>query len=766
MREERVRMRGHSRKVAIVMLCIAAVMPGCAPQQPFYFRNNGEMSHYLGLAATLDNANVAEPGNNDLESTPAPFTVGQPAPTKQWELTLEETVKTALQNGQVLRSIGGQVQGPPSFLTANPTAAPTIYDPAIVETDARFGIAAGESLFDPTWTTDLFWERNHDPRNVNQAFAGSLPLELSQDVFQFQTALSKITGDGTQLTLSSSTSYDMERNDPTRQFPSDWQTTFQMEIRKPLLQGAGVEFNQIAGPGSIPGFNQGVLLARVNVDIALEQFEGSVRNMVADVESAYWELYFAYRSLDAAVEGRDDSLRTWQKANSLYINGPREGSAAFEAQAREQFFGFRNAAEQAQSQLYDAERRLRFLMGIASTDGRLIRPKDNPTTAKITFDWSDCLSEALSRSVEIRQARYRVRQRDLELIAAKNWLLPNVSLDAKYGWTGMGHDFDSPGDPTLAGGAVDNLASGQYQYWHIGVDASVPLGFRKQASGVTNAEQALARDRVKLRETEKEVISQLSFAVSDMDAAYITTVSNFNRRAAAERQVAAVQAAYETGQGLTGVTFNDLLNAQRELAQAESDYFRSLTNYAKAISTVHKIKGSLLEYNGVYLTEGPWPAKAYFDARRRARARAAAKEIDYGYTYPRPISKGPYQQFTGQTMGAEETPAAVPGQTPLPQPSDKPQELPSPPANPPAPGEMTGAGSTGARSTGFSRPAFIEPLAPDIPPERGTTSAQAAALPPAAAGRLDLSGFAVQRPAATPAPRRDAEVQPTGYQAP
>ena len=35
--------------------------------------------------------------------------------------------------------------------------------------------------------------------------------------------------------------------------------------------------------------------------------------MVADVESAYWELYFAYRNLDTAVEGRDDSLRTWQK---------------------------------------------------------------------------------------------------------------------------------------------------------------------------------------------------------------------------------------------------------------------------------------------------------------------------------------------------------------------------------------------------------------------------------------------------------------------
>ena len=100
---------------------------------------------------------------------------------------------------------------------------------------------------------------------------------------------------------------------------------------------------------------------------------------------------------------------------------------------------------------------------------------------------------------------------------------------------------------------------------------------------------------------------------------------------------------------------NILLNAQRSLAQAESDYFRSVTNYAKSISQVHYRKGSLLEYNGVYLTEGPWPAKAYFDARRRARSRSAALYLDYGFTYPKVLSQGPIPQFSGKAMGAEET---------------------------------------------------------------------------------------------------------------
>ncbi len=249
--------------------------------------------------------------------------------------------------------------------------------------------------------------------------------------------MSKTTADGTVLTVSNSTSYDLERENPTVEFLHDWQTTFQMEIRRPLLQGYGVEYNRIAGPGAIPGFNQGVLIARINSDIALATFEGNVRNLVSDVETAYWELYFAYRNLDTAVQGRDSALQTWQKINAMYVEGVSPGGeASAEAQAREQYFLFRSTAEQALSQLYQIESKLRYMMGIAATDGRLIRPADDPTTAKISFDWSQVQSEAMSRSVEIREARWRVKQRELELIAAKNYLLPTrrFGRPAIAGW--------------------------------------------------------------------------------------------------------------------------------------------------------------------------------------------------------------------------------------------------------------------------------------------------------------------------------------------
>lgn len=690
-------MRCHPPKVAVVLVCVAATLAGCAPQQPLYFRNNGDLSHYLGMSQTIDNPDLPEPPFSEIEGTIRPFSLGGTAPKEHWDLSLEDTIRYALQNAKVMRQIGAQEVGgrnfpeqiapsPPQFLTENPGAAATIYDPAIAETDARFGVNAGLSLFDPQLSTELFWERNHEPRNVNpsQSFASSVPLELNQDVAEYDTTLSKTTADGTVLSVSASEAYDLERNNPSINpaLLHDWTTTLQMEIRRPLLQGYGVEYNRIAGPGGIPGFNQGVLLARLNTDISLASFEGSVRNLVSEVENQYWDLYFAYRSVDTWVTCRDKVLGEWQKVKVLVDRGVR--SSADEAYAREQYFSVRTQAEQAQWRLYHSECNLRYLMGIAATDGRLIRPIDDPTTAKICFDWAQVQTEALLRSVEIREARWRVKQRELELIAAKNYLLPRVDLDARYRWLGMGDKIADHGNSSITGGSFDNLGSGEFQDWHIGIEGSIPLGFRKQKDGVTNAELALARDRAKLRETELEVSHQVAYAVSDMEANWVMTGTNFNHRLAAQRNLESMIATSESEQADTN-TFINKINAYRTLAQAESDYFGSVTNYARSIAGVHYRKGSLLEYNGVYLTEGPWPAKAYFDARRRARARSAAVYLDYGFTYPRVLSRGANPQFCGQTsvVCPEEkptpTPAATPG-TPAKPPADKgPEELPSPP---------------------------------------------------------------------------------------
>ena len=204
----------------------------------------------------------------------------------------------------------------------------------------------------------------------------------------------------------------------------------------------------------------------------------------------------------------------------------------------------------------------------------------------------------------------------------------------------------------------------------------MPIGFRREMSGVRNAQLHLAKERAKLQEAELELSHQLAFAIRDMEATESSAQTNFNRRIAAQRQVEAVAAAYETGT----VTIDVLLSSQQRLAQAESDYYRSVINYNKAIMQVHYRKGSLLEYNGVYLAEGPWPGKAYFDARRRARARDASTYMDYGFTQPKVVSRGPYEQQADGSTGTGNN-----EQDTKPSDSSHPELVPTPIRNRPTP---------------------------------------------------------------------------------
>ena len=100
------------------------------------------------------------------------------------------------------------------------------------------------------------------------------------------------------------------------------------------------------------------MIARIRTDQTLADFEGGVRNLMRDVEDAYWELYFTYRDLEARKMGRDSALETWKKTHALYRTGSRGGSADREAQARSQYFLFRAQVEQALTELFRAENRL------------------------------------------------------------------------------------------------------------------------------------------------------------------------------------------------------------------------------------------------------------------------------------------------------------------------------------------------------------------------------------------------------------------------
>ncbi|MDR2344880.1 MAG: TolC family protein [Planctomycetaceae bacterium] len=602
---------------------------GCQPQQPFYFTEKGQYQKYLKTHATridYPDANVAK--LDEVNGVIDPLTLTNPEPTGFWDISLEDAIHIALQNCKVIRTLNGVgfssagASGVPSALLSSPNAVGTVYDIALMESNPQYGVEAALSAFDAMLSATTQWEKNDTPGSVQT------------DVGTFGVGINKTAATGTQFYLNQSNQYQFS-NVPAN---SGWSSYLEGGFVQPLFRGNGIQFNRIAGPNGQPGVYSGVVIARINTDQAINDFEMATRNLVADVEKAYWNLYYAYYRLESVKSGRDAAHQTWLQIYTLKINKARGGSAQNEAQARYNYHTFKGQAESAQTNLFRTEAALRSILGLAATDGRLMRPNNEPITAPIKLDWQNIVCEALYRSPELRKQKWEVKKYELELIASKNFLMPQVDLSGGYRWNGAGKELINQGRQS---NAIGNLTSGNYSGWVLGLNASMPFGWRRELAGVRNAQLNLAKSRAVLQEQELELTHQLADSFREITQAYQTSVTMLQRRIAAIEEVKAVTVAFEAGT----TTLDQVLDAQRRLAEADTEYYRTIIDYNLAIMTLHYRKGSLLEYDNVYLAEGSWPSKAYFDAKRRARAEDASQRINYGFTRPRVLSRERYQQF-------------------------------------------------------------------------------------------------------------------------
>lgn len=645
---------GRNFRAAItILLAGLTTLPGCSLRKAREFEFDSDFAHYQGAATELSQPDVDTVSYEEVASTRAPLTLHEDSLPDFWDLTLDDAIQTALANSQVMRDLG-------ALVLETPENVRTLYDPAIEETHPRFGVEAALSAFDASFESQVFFENND--RALNNVFFGGGTRLLQQDLHSYQAQLSKRAANGGEFTIRKVIGYDLN-NSPGNDDPNKpWTVQVEGEFRQPLMQGAGVDFNRIAGPDGRPGAMNGVLLARINSDISVTDFEIAVRNLVNDVENAYWELYFSYRDLDSKIAARDRALETWRSINALFVTNRRGGEAEKEAQAREQYYRFEEDVQNAlagrpsdnvrtntlrgSGGVQVTERRLRRLMGILASDGRLIRPAQEPSMARVVFDWEELLVESLNRRAELRRQKWNVKRRELELAASRNFLLPRVDAVGRYRFRGLGeHLLNAERQPGRFENAYQDLTTGDFQEWQLGLEVALPVGYRQGHAAVRHAELYLNRERAILEEQEKQVVHGLTDAVAEVDRAYEVSQTSYNRRVAAKQHLDALASVYQDADENEKNRLLDLLlDAQRRLADAETAYYRGLLDYTLAIKNVHLQKGSLLDYNEIYLSEGPWPGKAHYDAARLDESRRNPTLLNYIISWHLPVSRGPVEQ--------------------------------------------------------------------------------------------------------------------------
>jgi len=687
------------------------LLTGCHPTQPFFLGERSDLAHYLDRAQQIDYVDLKSETLPEASDSHEPFSLINQN-FEMLDLSLEECISYALNNIQVVHTLpGSQRQNADmaaTILSSQSQQLSTSSDVAITATTTNSqppvtdqngnrilprgssranqvgGVEDALSEFDAQYTSFLSYNTTDRARNVGAGNVFNPQLFHGNDTTA-QMAISKRIATGGVGTLRSQ-SIGSFNNIPTqsegvgnfgRAVPTDYTQIFEAQIQHPLMRGRGTLVNRIP-----------IVLARINEDISIGQWEERIRNLVREVEFAYWDLFAAYFNVDTARIAVDSAAFTWRNANARReVQGTARDQKAQAQVTYHQFQAQLDAAiagggtQGNDPGLYGREQILRLHMGWAANDGRLIRPSDKPAIGLAEFDWNTARGETLCRNIDLRQQKWNIKQRELELMSAKNQALPDLSVTLNYRWLGVGSNLiDRHGEnapfPLGNSSAFEELFGGNYQEGGVRLDFSPnAFGSRRPLNDVQNKQLTLAREHRILEAKEIAAVHKLSALWQQVDSLHKQMTQQFHAFSAAQTLVEVFNDQLELKEDTRNIIDN-LLRAQQTRSQAALNYIRALTEYNKSLVDLHAIKGSLLEYNNIALEEGLWPQKAYWDAEERARERGAARHMDYGASRPSVISRGAYAQNIG-TANAQARPASLtPGG---PAPAKTPETVPSVP---------------------------------------------------------------------------------------
>ncbi len=638
-----------NRRLRAAMLAAWLIASGC--QRLPYIDQSKPVPHDNMAHVALED-NEVQRAQLLSNATPVPLprlsrprTTDNPEAAEVWPMTLQQAIRIGLDNSEVVRVIAFGAQGipiggfEPTPLNSGASAGvasslgagtlQTVYDPAIIET----GIAQALSVFDTAFTTSILWGDNVQPYN-NGVQGGSLsltgtkyPIVSVNDSLTYHIGLSKRTETGATLGVVHNINWSYQ-NSSFLVWPSAYTTNLQLTLTQPLLGSAPLP-GQAAGPlVGLEANRAGIVIGRLNADASVWRFKAEIMAHCRSVEQQYWSLAQSHVQLwasDRAVSFAESSLKREQ--NFLLLG---RGTVGDLAEAAQQLEEFNLDLVTKTSDVITTERQLRNILGLPPADNRRIVPVTPPTEARLEPDWDASLAQMLNFQPDIVQQQILVRVAELQLLVARNQLLPQLSLNALYQLNGLGQQLDSA-EAVMTGSTLKalnpvianqqraaGLASNPGLYnnfvtWQVGFTFQMPLGMRSPLAYTRQQQYLLLRARAYLQQIVHQTTHSLARFFLEVDANYKQFKSASRLRAAAAQRLIQQQALYEEGR--IGFTVDRYLDAVRRYATAVATEAQYKTTYNISIVALEEAKGTLLAYDNISVAEGPWPRKAYIQAR-------------------------------------------------------------------------------------------------------------------------------------------------------
>jgi outer membrane protein TolC len=460
---------------------------------------------------------------------------------------------------------------------------------------STLGTGTAVSSYDPS--LNLNGGTEHQTQALSNLQLNGVPT-LQTNVGQFNINYSQAFATGMSLSVDFDNNRVTTNSVHTSLSPS-LNSFFRFTFRQELLAGFGF------GPNL-----RYLRIAKNNKKISDIAFRDQVIATVTQIENIYWDLVSAYeqakvneQSLTFAQHSLDNAQKQLHLESIPAMDVMR---AEAEVSRRDQDLTVARTNLQLQESLI--KNALTRSLDDAVLEEMPVVPTDRLQTldAEPSQPILELIAQAVQARPELLESDVDLQNRQISRKAARNALLPSLSLVGFYGGTGLAGELN-PGFegtnssllPTDLGGAIHNSFNNSSPDYYVGLNLNIPFRNRVAKADQYRSELEYRQAELRREQLKKQIRIEVRNAQYALEQSSARLEAARKGRDLSARTFEITQKEQTLGAGSSLQT----MTAQRDLALAELDLVNAMTVYQKAKVELNRATGRTLEHNGIQIAD-------------------------------------------------------------------------------------------------------------------------------------------------------------------
>src|SRR5271157_2832326 len=350
-------------------------------------------------------------------------------------------------------------------------------------------------------------------------------------------------------------------------------------------------------------------IAKNNKKISDIAFKDQVIATVTQIENIYWDLVNAYehaqvneQSLEFARQSLENAKKQFELESIPAMDVMR---AEAEVSKRDQDVTVARTSLQLQELLI--KNALTKSLDDPVLESMPVIPTDRlqSTQAPPIEAVQDLIARALNDRPELTESDVDLLNRQISRQAARNALLPSLSLVGFYGGSGLAGPLNPIYNPNLGpntstvptnfAGAMANAFNNSSPDYYIGFNLNIPIRNRVAKADQYRSELEYRQAELRREELRKQIRIEVRNAQYALEQTAARVGAARKARDLAQRTFEITRQEQTLGAGSTYQT----MTAQRDLAVAQLDLVTAMTAYEKSKVELQRATGTTLADNGI-----------------------------------------------------------------------------------------------------------------------------------------------------------------------